>query len=84
MLHARRVRSPASDVNRCCTYLLPIRRTSFCAAEAEELRDYFAGLQAAGCEVIVVEGSAQQIFERHHDKWSGVCQHVMVDPRFRF
>jgi hypothetical protein len=71
-------------MNCCCTYLLPIRRTSFCAAETEELRDYFAGLQAAGCEVIVVEGSAQQIFARHHDKWLGVCRHVIVDPRFRY
>jgi len=71
-------------MNRCCTYLLPIRRTSFCAVEVEEFRDYFAGLQAAGCEVIVVEGSAQQIFERHHDNWSNVCRHKAVDPRFRY
>jgi hypothetical protein len=63
---------------------LPIRRTSFCAAEAEELSAYFAGLQAAGCEVIVVEGSAQQIFERHHNHWSNVCRHEAVDPRFRY
>jgi glycosyltransferase involved in cell wall biosynthesis len=71
-------------MNRCCTYLLPIRRTSFCAAEAEELRDYLACLQAASCEVIVVDGSPQQIFERHQDNWSNVCRHKAVDPRFRY
>jgi hypothetical protein len=71
-------------MNRCCIYLLPIRRTSFCAAEAEDLSAYFAGLQGAGCEVIVIDGSPGQVFARHHDKWSGVCQHVMVDPRFRY
>jgi hypothetical protein len=71
-------------MKRCCTYLLPIRRTSFCAAEAEELRDYFAGLQATSCEVIVIDGSPGQIFARHHDKWSEVCHHVIVDPRFRY
>src|SRR5437763_7449417 len=67
-----------------CTYLLPIRRNGFCAAETEELRDYFAILQATGCEVIVVDGSPEQIFACHHDNWSEVCRHVTVDPRFRY
>ena len=71
------------DMKRC-TYLLPIRRNGFCAAETEELRDYFAILQATGCEVIVVDGSPEQIFACHHDNWSEVCRHVTVDPRFRY
>jgi hypothetical protein len=71
-------------MNRCCTYLLPIRRSVFSESAAAELRDYFSIVQGAGCEVIVIDGSPGQVFARHHDRWSGVCQHVIVDPRFRY
>jgi hypothetical protein len=76
-------RSPALDVKRC-TYLLPIRRNVFCATEAEELRDYFDGLSAAGCEVIVVDGSPREIFAQHHGNWSNFCRHTPVDPGFGY
>jgi Glycosyl transferase family 2 len=67
-----------------CTYLLPIRRSAFVEADAEELAEYFASLQAAGCEVIVVDGSPKDTFNHHHDRWLNVCRHEPVDPRFGY
>ena len=37
-----------------CTYLLPIRRASFSESEASKLSEYFARLQKADCEVLVI------------------------------
>ncbi len=66
------------------TYLLPIRRAAFAENEAADLREYLAVLAHAGCEVIVVDGSAPEIFAQHHQLWSDVCRHEPVDRRFKF
>lgn len=66
------------------TYLLPIRRTIFAETEAADLREYFAMLAHAGCAVIVVDGSPPEIFAQHHEFWSDIGRHEVVDPRFKF
>ena len=66
-----------------CTYLLPIRRSIFLEIEAAELRNYLSIL-AGNCELIVIDGSPSEIFDRHHRLWSGVCRHEVVDSRFTY
>ncbi len=67
-----------------CTYLLPIRRVRADGAEAEEFARYFRRLAAAGCEVLVVDGSPAEVFEAHARAWEGACRHVTVDPRYKY
>jgi len=67
-----------------CTYLLPIRRVRAGESEMIELAIYFAMLGAAGCDVLVVDGSASPTFDDHHRAWGEVCRHVPVDPRYRY
>ncbi len=74
---------PSSSVNRC-TYLLPIRRSIFLPDEAQQFVDYFSTLAAAGCEVIVVDGSPPEVFAEHGQLWSSACRHKQVDRRFNY
>ncbi|HEX8291397.1 MAG TPA: glycosyltransferase family 2 protein, partial [Pyrinomonadaceae bacterium] len=67
-----------------CTYLLPIRRVRADDAEARRFALYFRGLAAAGCEVVVVDGSPPEVFAGHARHWSGLCCHVGVDPRYKY
>ena len=60
-----------------CTYLLPIRRSIFREAEAAELRNYLSIL-TGNCELIVIDGSPSEIFEKHHRIWSDVSRHEAV------
>ena len=61
------------------TYLLPIRRATFSATEAAELADYFRTLNAAGCDVLIVDGSPLQVFQLHHEAWHFLSRHEKVD-----
>jgi hypothetical protein len=67
-----------------CTYLLPIRRVRPNRAEAEQFAAYFRLLSAAGCEVLVVDGSPPEVFSAHASAWAGACRHVPVDPQYRY
>jgi hypothetical protein len=67
-----------------CTYLLPIRRASFSAAETAELAAYFRTLNNAGCDVLVVDGSSTQVFEQHHEAWDFLSRHEKVDRSFGY
>lgn len=67
-----------------CTYLLTIRRVNFSRDKAEGYAGYFRRLRAAGCEVLVVDGSPPDVFACHTDVWQDVCRHVAVDPRFTY
>ena len=69
------------NVLNSCTYLLPIRRTAFDAAGADSFRGYFESLNAAGCELLVIDGSPDDVFAQHDRLWSGVCRHERVDRR---
>jgi hypothetical protein len=66
-----------------CTYLLPLRRTDATDSELTELAHYVERLVAAGCDVLVVDGSPRRDFERHAARLGG-ARHVPVDPRWRF
>ncbi|MFN2476531.1 MAG: glycosyltransferase family 2 protein [Chthoniobacterales bacterium] len=70
-------------MNRC-TYLLPIRRSAFSAEEARDAADYFGTLTAADCEVIVVDGSPDDVFAQHANLWASICRHQRVDRRFGY
>src|SRR5205085_44731 len=67
-----------------CTYLLTIRRTRFERAEAEDFRRYFSLLRAAGCEVLVVDGSPAEIFDAYDEIWQNCCRHATVDPQYKY
>jgi hypothetical protein len=67
-----------------CTYLLPIRRVRFDVREAARLAEYFRSLGAAGCEVVVVDGSPAEVFAAHARVWRGACRHAPVDPRYKY
>lgn len=67
-----------------CTYLLPIRRLSTSAEEIRNLFEYFRELAHIGCEVIVVDGSPPEIFEKHHRAWGEACRHVTVSPKYTY
>jgi len=64
-------------VGYCASYVLPIRRTTVVEREIAELAAYFAGLSVA--DIIVVDGSPPEVFERHHAAWQGLVRHVPVD-----
>jgi hypothetical protein len=66
------------------TYLLPIRRSSFSATEAAELADYFRGLDDAGCDLLVIDGSPAPVFQQHGEIWSSLCRHEKVDRSFGY
>jgi hypothetical protein len=65
-----------------CTYLLPIRRRVFSAEEAEELRQYF--LQLPCSELLVIDGSAEEVFAQHDRAWSPFCRHIAVDRSYGY
>ena len=67
-----------------CTYLLPIRRAGFSATEAAELAEYFRGLNNAGCDVLVVDGSPASVLEQHHEVWHSLSRHEEVDRSFGY
>src|SRR3954463_2953892 len=67
-----------------CTYLLPIRRAAFAAAETTQLAEHFRSLMEAGCEVLVVDGSPAQVFAEHNQAWRSFCRHEHVDRSFGF
>jgi hypothetical protein len=66
------------------TYLLPLRRTRSAASETAELAEYFRGLNDAGCEVLVVDGSPAPVFKQHAGSWRSLCRHEPVDRSFGY
>jgi hypothetical protein len=67
-----------------CTYLLTIRRVRFNRQEATEFKNYFSLLAAAGCEVLVVDGSPREVFSAQAAVWKGACRHEPVDPQYKY
>lgn len=67
-----------------CAYVLPIRRIRFDPADADSLCQYVNILKEAGCEVIVADGSAPEVFDRHREAVGAICRHVRVDRRFGY
>jgi hypothetical protein len=74
--------SNESEIGRCAldrlpaTYILPIRREApIPDAELRELTDYLE-LLARHLDVIVVDGSPDAVFDRHHDAWRNLTRHI--------
>jgi len=67
-----------------CAYVLPLRRTRFNHGDAASLRLYLATLKEAGCEVIVADGSAPDVFDQYARILDAICRHVPVDRRFGY
>src|SRR5437762_4720905 len=67
-----------------CAYVLPMRRTSFNPHDTASLRQYLERLKEAGCEVIVPDGSAPEVFDQHAGVLGTICRHVPVDRRFGY
>src|SRR5919205_4370797 len=67
-----------------CTFILPIRRARVDESESASFADYFKLLRAAGCEVILVDGSPDSIFEAHEEAWRDLCRHVPPDPKYTY
>ncbi|MCA1657969.1 MAG: hypothetical protein LC627_01575, partial [Verrucomicrobiaceae bacterium] len=67
-----------------CTYLLPIRRANFSDPEPNEPVHYFRALREAGCDVLVIDGSPDLIFQQHAEVWRSVCRHEPVDRSFGY
>ena len=82
MIHARLV--DVGGVRGRCSYLLPIRRALFSRQEAEKFATYFQVLKAAGCEVIVIDGSPPVVFNAHALVWDSICRHRQVNRRFTY
>lgn len=62
-------------------YVLPVRWDR--DDDLAELTDYLAWL-AAKADVVVVDGSPTDLFDRHRSRWSELVQHVPVDADLRF
>lgn len=54
------------------------------AREIAEFAAYFRDLAAAGCDVLIVDGSPAAVFEQHREAWSALGTHVGVDPQYRY
>ncbi len=67
-----------------CTYLLPIRRTPSAPEKTAEFAEYFAGLNDVGCEILVIDGSAPEVFQRNARAWAKLCDHCPVDRQWRY
>lgn len=65
------------------TYLIPIRTSVIDHAVINEFYDYWEELGSWNCEVLVIDGSPQEVFETHARKWTN-CRHIKVDPKFTY
>lgn len=61
------------------TYVVPLRRWGL--VDPDPLDAYLRWL-ATRVEVILVDGSAPELFARHRTAWEGLVRHVPVDPGF--
>jgi hypothetical protein len=83
-LYAMRYDSIRMVSQLSCAYVLPIRRTRFDSDDATSLRRYLELLNEAGCEVIVANGSAPEVFDQYAGIMGAICRHVPVDRRFGY
>jgi hypothetical protein len=61
------------------TYLLPIRAAS---PPSEELTDYLREV-SSWCPLVVVDGSAPEVFAAAHERWASFAAHVAPAPDLR-
>jgi hypothetical protein len=70
------------DLN--CTFIVPIRRVKVDPLEVKQLADYFKLLRLAGCEVLIVDGSPEPVFDEHKKSWTRFSRHVAPDPKYTY
>jgi hypothetical protein len=61
---------------------MPIRRKIFAAGEVAEMTQYLSDVKKTVAEIVVIDGSPPEVFDRHHQAWSAYCRHEPVDRRF--
>jgi hypothetical protein len=64
--------------------VLPIWRTQLNPDDALSLKSYLEMLKEAGCEVIVANGAAADVFDQYADVLGATCRHLPVDRRFGY
>jgi glycosyltransferase involved in cell wall biosynthesis len=67
-----------------CTVIVPIRRVRFSSVEARKFGNYFKSLLMAGCEVLVVDGSPQEVFDEHDKQWGSSTRHLKPHSKFKY
>ena len=72
---------PQSD--RRCTYVIAIERSENDAADLRSLAQYLSTLGVIGCDVIVVDGSAPELFDEHRRVIRWVARHMAARPAHR-
>ncbi len=70
--------SPLEDV----CYVVPVRWRA--PQPIDEMTHYLRWITTLVAQVIVVDGSPQPIFDRHHGAWSRIVTHVAPDPDLEF
>jgi hypothetical protein len=68
---------------RRCTYLVVIEGDRETRGDLHDLASYLSTISVAGCEVVLVDASASQIFENNRRVLRWVGRHLAVRPRYR-
>jgi hypothetical protein len=63
------------------SYLLPVRMAD--AGDRDELTAYLRLVASCCADVIVVDGSAEDLFEANHEAWGSMVRHIAPDPAQR-
>jgi len=69
--------------DRRCTYLVVIDGGREPLSDLRDFASYLSTLSVAGCEVVVVDGSSQDLFEENGKSFRWVSRHVAARPRQR-
>lgn len=77
---AMRQRSP-QDLR--CTYLVVIDSDRELPDDLQELTNYLSEIGVSGCDVVVVDGSPEEIFDQNGQSLRWVSRHVAARPRHR-
>jgi len=67
-----------------CSFIVPIRRVKADPFEIERLAGYFKSLRLAGCEVLIVDGSPEAVFEEQKKGWQNFSRHFAPDPKYTY
>ena len=74
----------ASGKDVLCSFIVPIRRVETNPAEIEKLADYFKSLRLAGCEVLIADGSPEEVFTAQKKSWQDFSRHFAPDPKYTY
>jgi hypothetical protein len=75
---------PETTASLSCSFIVPIRRVSANRNETERFAEYFKMLKAAGCEVLVIDGSPEHVFKANDQSWQQFARHVAPDPKYTY